>query len=958
MVAVRTAGEHTVDVPESGHAADGIRPGAMIGRDDELRRGTGLAREAAAGRGTLLLIEGEPGIGKTVLLRTILDQAADYIPHVVTGSAEEFDQRLPFATLHSCLQSCEHRGDQAAKVLGLIRDGSAEYPVIEATLTLVEEWCVASPVVLAVEDLHWADPASILLLRRLGKVAGQLPLLLVGTVRGGSGRREIETLADNWRHDGVWIQLGPLPDLAVHQIVHDLAGGKPGPALWEIVTGAAGNPLYISELVTGLARQDSLRAQGDIVDIETGDAGLTLPKALGEAITRRLALLSAETRQLLQVAALMGGTFSPAEVAAIMECPATQLLGQIREASEAGVIVSQPDKMAFRHALIRAALADDVPSSARQALQLQIASALSSGASPERAASHLLAAGSAAGPLLPWLASVADDLAMRAPYLASDLLTQVLKTPAAPAGEEVTGPLRSALATALLRGERLGAAEQVARPALVTTRDPRLRAALRWTLACVYAGRGATDRAVAEIGAALATGELTLAEQARFSGLQARCYITLSQPDNARAAWEDSITAARTSGDTEALAFATAAAAGSRTWDGWIEDGLTFSDVSVAATETLGTRAGAQLAPHLSRGVCLAELDRDDEAEQAFEDALRMAERGIGTDYLAWGYNCVARLRFWQGRWDEAVTAIQAGLDLGDPVDMGRHLRGLLAVIAIHRGDRKAAASQLAFLREPAPSTSPGRQSAHTPALALAIAAHANDDVAGAAAILSPAWDQDIERDQLRYMRHYLVPDLVAFQLAAGEQAAARRTSGSIRDYASRRTAPALRRSARHARALAQGDVDELQAVAVEYQHARRLLFAAQARERAGAMLAAAGQARLAEAALRQANTGYESVDAGWDVARTDSMLRTLGVRRGKKGPRRRPRSGWEAMTDTERIVAGLVAEGLSNPQIGARMYLSRRTVQYHVSSILTKLDIVSRVELAALVVRHGGVAG
>ena len=60
-------------------------------------------------------------------------------------------------------------------------------------------------------------------------------------------------------------------------------------------------------------------------------------------------------------------------------------------------------------------------------------------------------------------------------------------------------------------------------------------------------------------------------------------------------------------------------------------------------------------------------------------------------------------------------------------------------------------------------------------------------------------------------------------------------------------------------------------------------------------------------------------------------------------------------MTDTERIVAGLVAEGLSNPQIGARMYLSRRTVQYHVSSILTKLDIVSRVELAALVTRRGG---
>jgi DNA-binding CsgD family transcriptional regulator/tetratricopeptide (TPR) repeat protein len=958
MVALRTEGEDTVGVLESRPGASATRPGVMIGRDDELRRGAELARDAAAGQGRLLLIQGEPGIGKTLLLRSILDEAAGLLPHVVTGAADEFDQRLPFATLHSCLQPWGHLGGQAAKVLELIRDGSAEYPVIEATLTLVEEWCVASPVAMAVEDLHWADPASILLLRRLGKVAGQLPLLLAATVRGGSGRRDVETLADSWGHDAASIQLGPLPDLAVHELVHRLAGGNPGPALWEIVAGAAGNPLYISELLTGLARGDSLRAEGDMVDIETGEAELALPPTLGEAITGRLAVLSTETRHLLQVAALMGGTFSLAEVAAVMECPATQLLGQIREASGAGVIVSQADMMAFRHPLVRAILDDDVPSSARQALHLQIARALSFGTSPERAAGHLLTAGSAAGPLLPWLASVADDLAARAPSLASALLTQVLTTPAAPAGEEVTGRLRSALAAALLRNGRPEDAEQVAQSALVMTRDPRIRAALRWTLVSAYAGRGATDRAVEEIGVALATGELTLAEQARFSGLQARCYVTLSQAHEARAAWEESIAAARTSGDTEALAFATAAAAGTRAWDGWIEDALAYSDVSVTATESLGSRAGAQLAPHVNRGICLAELDRDAQADQAYEDALRMAERGIGTDYLAWGYQCLARQRFWQGRWDEALTQIQAGLDLGDPVDMGRHLRGLSVLVAVHRGDRKTAASQLAFLSGPAPATSPGRQSAHTPTWARALAAQADGDILAATAILRPVWDEDIERDQLRYLRHYLVPDLVALQLAVGDEAAARRTADSIRNYASRRTAPALRRSVQQAAALAAGDAAKLLAVADEYQQARRPLFAAQARERAAVLLAAGGQARQAEDALRQAVGTYESLDAGWDLARADSMLRTLGVRRGKKGPRRRPRSGWEAMTETERIVAGLVAEGLSNPQIGARMYLSRRTVQYHVSSILTKLDIVSRVELAALVVRRGGMAG
>src|SRR5262245_40048327 len=83
-VAGRAAVEDTVGVPDSGHAASAVRTGAMIGRDDELRRGTELARDAAAGRGRLLLIQGEPGIGKTMLLRNILDQAADLIPQVVS----------------------------------------------------------------------------------------------------------------------------------------------------------------------------------------------------------------------------------------------------------------------------------------------------------------------------------------------------------------------------------------------------------------------------------------------------------------------------------------------------------------------------------------------------------------------------------------------------------------------------------------------------------------------------------------------------------------------------------------------------------------------------------------------------------------------------------------------------------------------------------------------------------
>ena len=107
----------------------------VMGRDGELEILTSLARDAASGRGRLVLIEGEPGIGKTSLLRALLEDAADLLPRVVTGAAEEFDQRLPFATAGSCLEPLAAGDQEVAEVLALIRGTGAEYPVIESVQT-------------------------------------------------------------------------------------------------------------------------------------------------------------------------------------------------------------------------------------------------------------------------------------------------------------------------------------------------------------------------------------------------------------------------------------------------------------------------------------------------------------------------------------------------------------------------------------------------------------------------------------------------------------------------------------------------------------------------------------------------------------------------------------------------------------------------------------------------------
>ena len=88
-------------------------------------------------------------------------------------------------------------------------------------------------------------------------------------------------------------------------------------------------------------------------------------------------------------------------------------------------------------------------------------------------------------------------------------------------------------------------------------------------------------------------------------------------------------------------------------------------------------------------------------------------------------------------------------------------------------------------------------------------------------------------------------------------------------------------------------------------------------------------------------------------LARAEAALREAGGRRGSRG---RPRSGWDSLTPTEHSVAGLVAEGLSNPQIGERLYISSRTVQTHLAHVFAKLDISARAQLAAEVTRRSSV--
>jgi DNA-binding CsgD family transcriptional regulator len=137
------------------------------------------------------------------------------------------------------------------------------------------------------------------------------------------------------------------------------------------------------------------------------------------------------------------------------------------------------------------------------------------------------------------------------------------------------------------------------------------------------------------------------------------------------------------------------------------------------------------------------------------------------------------------------------------------------------------------------------------------------------------------------------------------------------------------------------------------YAQDPRPLELALAAEDAGVACARHGEVDSAVPLLAQALAGYESLEAGRDTARAEARLRDLGVRRGRRGARRRPPTGWESLTPTEHRVVDLVVEGLSNPKIGERLFISRRTVQTHLAHVFTKLGISSRTQLAAEATRR-----
>ncbi len=942
---------------------------ALVGRAAELDALRELAEQVVSGRGAATWVVGEPGIGKSNLIEAGLVGMDGRGCRVYSAACYEQPSVFPMQTLLDAFGlGVGGRPDSASEVIrvnqaeilsllhgdrvGLVTPRDSLTAAGDRLVDLVHRLCAISPVLLIVDDAQWADEASLGILLRLSRVLNQLPLLLAVAVRPVPSRPEVDTLYDALAGVGaLCLELGPLDPRGVAAMVSELMGVPPGPALAKQLDAASGNPLYLRELVDCLVRESRLSLTAD--EVELIGQPTDLPATLPAAIERRLRFLSRPATVALQVASVLGPAFAVADLAVVTGQRATDLMAVVGEGITAGVLSEHdPTDLAFRHGLIHHTLYSGMASGLRAALHRQAAESLSKhGASAERVAGQLLAApGPVDAWVIDWLADSGPALCHRAPKVAVDLLQR------ARAGLDRPDPRRDRLdADLALAHLQIGNNEQVltwAGPVLEYTGDGAMAGTTSWTLAYALSRMGKLEQAVTAIDEALSREGVPLAWSARLRARRALTLFTMGRYDEGRGNAEQAAEAGTRAGDRLAVGYAQYVLAMIEIYDRRrVAPAREIIDRALVALGDEPQTSDLLLLLMVALGGALGALGRPVEADRIFGQVSVLAERGT-LPRQAYVLMCSALYGFFRGRWDVALAEVNAALDL--PLDdvYRQHLGGLVAILAVHRGDRTTANEHVRRANNVRLVDSEARMVIEFLVVAWALAAEQDGNPAEALTRIRSTFDPDatLEFSNLGIISTLWLPDVVRLALAVGETAVAAAAAKACAREAAAQTRPTSSAAALHCQGLLDANPTALHSSAEMFEQTGYPLFRAQALENAAVLHAELGDLTDARSAYQQAIDIYHDLDAAWDISRADHRLREYNIRRGVRGPRRRPATGWEALTPTEQKIAHLVAAGLSNPEIATRLFLSARTIEAHVSHILTKLNVKSRLQVALMI--------
>ncbi len=900
----------------------------------------GQLNALGAGRGSVVLVTGPAGSGKTTLLAEAASLAADGGILVFCGGGDPAARAVPLGAILDALVSTDDPPVDPARLHELSQSPDQRFWLLREVQESLEKAAHRAPLLVVVDDLQWADAATasalVTLSRRLATHRiGWLLALRRGELLADAAQDAVNRLEAAGASE---IRLGPLDKAAVAQVARDMLGGEPDEALREVLSRADGQPFLLTELLRGLRTENLVTVNGGTAKLAVG---ARLPRRLVNSVASQLARLTVPARDAVEMASVLGHSFSLDELAGLLGRPPLDLRSEIREAIAAGLLTEEGDRLGFRHDLVREAVDASLPKAVRRSMRrTAVEVMLQHGASAADVAQLVMdiaEPGDVASASL--LRRAAAQIGQRSPAVAAPLARRALDL--TPHGGPGRGQAVVEAIDLLVQAGRAAEAARLLTASESDLADPVAEAQARLGIGMLMAQYA--PAAVAEqCQAALRLPHVPPALRVQLLSLLA-CGLDISgEADAAAGPVAHAIAEAKASGDpaAEIVTFVPRAllAFAQGDWRGAI---------GLAGEATRRQHEAKELRmwlPETWKSLLLISELRVEEADAIIKAGTREAEN-VSRNIRVWSMlRCRARLA--AGQLADARAEAEAILDMSDEMGDGSfgYLNNLasyvLGDIALRTGD--PAALQTAR-RDAAALYGTASGCATTRRLGAWLTVRLDGGPIGPDLldVLAPGYVHACSP-----VGHCDAVELVRLLLAAGQRPDAASVTARLENGADANPGfPGLRAAALLARALLDSDPERALAAVQAYRGDPRSLVRAAAFEDAGRLLLQRAKDEavgyLDEALRLQSAAGAER-----DAARVRRLLRDCGAQRA--GGRPDPAAAhWPELSASELAVVRLVVRGATDREVAQRLYISAHTVNSHLRHVFAKLGIRSRVELA-----------